>query len=69
MNIDFNKLQEEHGSMLIWALAMVSVTFLIYTGKIPATTIEYLLAWAAGQAYSNRKPKPTPEAEKPDTGE
>jgi hypothetical protein len=59
--MDLKKFQEEHGALLVWALALMAVTFLVYTNKIPASTIEYLLAWAAGQAYSRRQEKKAEE--------
>ncbi len=61
--VDIKKFQEEHGALAVWALALCAVTFLVYTDKIPASTIEYLLAWAAGQAYSRRQERKEKEAE------
>lgn len=59
--MDIKKFQEEHGALLVWAMALIAVSFLVYKDKIPASTIEYLLAWAAGQAYSRRQEKKAEE--------
>lgn len=67
-DFDIKKFQEEHGTLLVWAIAFLGVVFLVYTNKIPASTIEYLLAWAAGQAYSRRTPKLEDKKEGEDSG-